>query len=133
MARTIIPMFTVVRSVPGVWPLLRELRRSLRDCQSVLDVGCGNASPLRTLRVAHLVGLEGFEPACQEAQAKATHDEVVAASKLVPDDVVQRCTASGTPDEAKAKVGEYIANGCTTPILYPLGPDVRLMIDTFAT
>jgi len=61
----------------------------------------------------------------------ATHDEVVAASGLVPDDVVQRCTASGTPEEAKAKVSEYIQNGCTTPILYPLAPDVRLMIDTF--
>lgn len=62
----------------------------------------------------------------------ATHEEVVAASKLVPDDVVQRCTASGTPDEAREKVKEYLANGCTTPILYPLGPDVELMIDTFA-
>ncbi len=62
----------------------------------------------------------------------ATHEEVVAASKLVPDEVVQRCTASGSPEEAIAKVREYIANGCTTPILYPLGPDVRLMIDTFS-
>ncbi len=62
----------------------------------------------------------------------ATHDQVVAASKLVPDDVVQRCTASGSPDEARAKVKEYIDNGCTTPILYPLGPDVGLMVDTFA-
>ena len=61
----------------------------------------------------------------------ATHEEVVAASKLVPDDVVQRCTASGTPQEAKEKVKEYIDAGCTTPILYPLGPDVELMIDTF--
>ena len=47
-------------------------------------------------------------------------------------DVVQRCTASGTPEEAVAKVSEYIAKGCTTPILYPLGRDARLMIDTFA-
>jgi len=62
----------------------------------------------------------------------ATHKEVVAASRLVPDEVVQRCTASGTPEEAKEKVKEYIAAGCTTPILYPLGPDVELMIDTFA-
>ena len=62
----------------------------------------------------------------------ATHDEVVAASKLVPDDVVQMITASGTPDEVRAKVDEYVAAGCTCPILYPLGPDVRLMIDTFA-
>ena len=62
----------------------------------------------------------------------ATHEQVVAASKLVPDDVVQRCTASGTPEEAVAKVSEYIERGCTTPILYPLGPDVNLMINTFA-
>ncbi len=62
----------------------------------------------------------------------ATHDEVVAASKLVPDDIVQMITASGTPDEVRAKVDEYLATGCTCPILYPLAPDVRLMIDTFA-
>ena len=40
-------------------------------------------------------------------------------------------TASGTPDEARAKVAEYVAAGCTCPILYPLG-DVRAMIDAFA-
>lgn len=62
----------------------------------------------------------------------ATHEQVLAASKLVPDEVVQRCTASGTPDEVVAKVGEYVANGCTCPILYPLGPDIDLMLDTFA-
>jgi 5,10-methylenetetrahydromethanopterin reductase len=62
----------------------------------------------------------------------ATHDEVVAASKLVPDDIVQMITASGTPDEVRAKVEEYVASGCTCPILYPLADDVHMMIDTFA-
>lgn len=62
----------------------------------------------------------------------ATHDEVVAASKMVPDDIVQMITASGTPDEVREKVDEYVANGCTCPILYPLAPDVRAMIDVFA-
>ncbi len=62
----------------------------------------------------------------------ATHDQVVEASKLVPDDIVQMICAAGTPDEVRAKVGEYMANGCTCPILYPLGPDVRYMVDTFA-
>jgi 5,10-methylenetetrahydromethanopterin reductase len=32
----------------------------------------------------------------------------------------------------REKVAGYMADGCTCPILYPLGPDVRLMIDTFA-
>jgi 5,10-methylenetetrahydromethanopterin reductase len=62
----------------------------------------------------------------------ATHDQVVAASQLVPDDVVQMICAAGSADEVTAKVAEYVAAGCTCPILYPLGPDVRLMIDTFA-
>jgi len=62
----------------------------------------------------------------------ATHDQVVAASKMVPDDIVQMITASGEPDEVRSKVNEYVATGCTCPILYPLADDVRLMIDTFA-
>ncbi len=61
----------------------------------------------------------------------ATDEEIEAAMHLVPDDVVQMCTASGSPEEVKAKVREYIDNGCTCPILYPLG-DPKLMIDIFA-
>lgn len=62
----------------------------------------------------------------------ATHEEIVRASAYVPDDVVQMVSASGTPDECRAKVAEYIAHGATCPVLYPLGDDVELMIDTFA-
>ncbi|MGD8585063.1 MAG: LLM class flavin-dependent oxidoreductase [Chloroflexota bacterium] len=61
----------------------------------------------------------------------ATDEQIEAAMHLVPDDVVQMCTASGSPEEVKAKVREYIDNGCTCPILYPLG-DPWLMIDIFA-
>jgi 5,10-methylenetetrahydromethanopterin reductase len=62
----------------------------------------------------------------------ATEEDIEKAMALVPDDVVQMITASGTPDEVRTKVREYVDNGATCPILYPLGPDVRLMIDTFA-
>jgi 5,10-methylenetetrahydromethanopterin reductase len=61
----------------------------------------------------------------------ATHEQVEAASKLVPDEIVQMLTASGTPAEARAQVQHYVDNGCTCPILYPLG-DVHAMIDAFA-
>lgn len=61
----------------------------------------------------------------------ATEEEIERAMELVPDDVVQLITASGTPDECVKKVQEYCSAGCTCPVLYPLG-DVRLMIDTFA-
>ena len=61
----------------------------------------------------------------------ATHEQVEAASKLVPDEIVELLTASGTPDDARAKVRHYIDHGCTSPILYPLG-DVTATIDAFA-
>lgn len=62
----------------------------------------------------------------------ATREQINQAKHLVPDELVERITASGTPEEAHAKVGEYKKRGCTCPILYPAGGDVKLLIDTFA-
>lgn len=62
----------------------------------------------------------------------ATHEQIERAKHLVPEDLILHITASGTPDEARAKVDEYRRYGCTCPILYPVGGDVRLLIDTFA-
>ena len=63
----------------------------------------------------------------------ATQEQIEKAASLVPDEVVQLVSASGAPDECRAKVAEYIEHGATCPILYPLGDDVELMIDSFAT
>lgn len=63
----------------------------------------------------------------------ATHEQIQAAKHLVPEDLIHRITASGTPSEAKAKVQEYINHGCTTPILYGVGGNTRLLIDTFTS
>jgi 5,10-methylenetetrahydromethanopterin reductase len=62
----------------------------------------------------------------------ATKEQIQHAKHLVPEDLIYRITASGTPEEARAKVEEYRKRGCTCPILYPVGGDVRLLIDTFA-
>lgn len=62
----------------------------------------------------------------------ATHEQIEKAKYLVPEDLIHRITASGTPGEARAKVDEYLKRGATCPILYPVGGDVRLLIDTFA-
>ena len=62
----------------------------------------------------------------------ATHDQIQRAKHLVPEELIYRITASGTPAEAKVKVNEYRQRGCTCPILYPVGGDVKLLIDTFA-
>jgi len=62
----------------------------------------------------------------------ATKEQVQQALHLVPDEAVQMVTASGTPNECVDKVKEYIAAGCTCPIMYSLQDDVRPMIDVFA-
>lgn len=62
----------------------------------------------------------------------ATKEQIHQAMQYVPDSLIERITASGTPEEVQAKVEAYIGTGCTCPILYPVGDDVKLMIDTFA-
>jgi 5,10-methylenetetrahydromethanopterin reductase len=62
----------------------------------------------------------------------ATKEQINSAKHLVPDDLVTRITASGTPLEAKNKVEEYINNGCTCPILYPVGGNIKLLVDSFS-
>jgi 5,10-methylenetetrahydromethanopterin reductase len=61
----------------------------------------------------------------------ATHEQVTAAAQLVPDEVVRMLCAAGTADDCRTKVGEYVAAGCTCPILYPLG-DVEATLRAFA-
>lgn len=86
----------------------------------------------------HIAKASGVsEDVVQKIQAilgwPATHEQIEKAKHLVPEDLIHRITASGTPDEARAKVQEYVKRGATCPILYPVGGDVRLLIDTFAT
>jgi 5,10-methylenetetrahydromethanopterin reductase len=85
----------------------------------------------------HIMKASGVDPALIEEIGKvltwpAGPEEIHRAMKLVPDEAVQMISASGTPDECRAKVREYVETGCTCPILYPLGDNVRAMIDAFA-
>lgn len=61
----------------------------------------------------------------------ATKEQINKAKHLVKDELIERITASGTPEEARTKVAEYRRNGCTCPILYPVGGEVKLLVDTF--
>ncbi|MEK7829809.1 MAG: LLM class flavin-dependent oxidoreductase, partial [Acidobacteriota bacterium] len=61
----------------------------------------------------------------------ATIEQIHEAMQYVPDEFVLKISATGTPDEVRAKVDEYRRRGCTCPVLYPMS-DPYLMIDTFA-
>jgi len=62
----------------------------------------------------------------------ATYEQIQRAKHFVTDEVVLKVTASGTPDEARQRVMEYVKNGCTCPILYSAGGDINLLIDSFS-
>jgi 5,10-methylenetetrahydromethanopterin reductase len=85
----------------------------------------------------HIGKASGVDPELLEAIGRiltwpATQAQIEQAMGLVPDEVVQLITASGTADECRAKVQEYRESGCTCPVLYPLGDDVEAMLEAFA-
>jgi 5,10-methylenetetrahydromethanopterin reductase len=85
----------------------------------------------------HIMKASGIDPALIEEIGTvltwpAGPEEIHRAMKLVPDEAVQLISAAGTPEECRAKVREYVEAGCTCPVLYPVGDDVRAMIDAFA-
>jgi len=68
----------------------------------------------------------------EELTWPATKEQIQKAMRHIPDDIVQKITASGTPEECVEQVQKWIESGCTCPVLYQLSDDVKLMIDTFS-
>ena len=53
-----------------------ELDRNLRDCSTVLDLGCGPNSPVGALKyLTTRVGVEPFGPYLELAKSRSTHDQ----------------------------------------------------------
>jgi 5,10-methylenetetrahydromethanopterin reductase len=104
------------------------------------EVAMDNTRELLTQYLAqqpHIAKASGVSPdIVKEIQSilgwPATHEQIKSAKHLVPDELIERITASGTPDEARAKVQQYVDRGATAPILYPVGGGVKTLIDTFA-
>lgn len=53
------------------------------------------------------------------------------AMPLVEDKIVQFLTASGSADECRRKVQAYMDEGCSCPLLWPIGPNVEELIEAF--
>ncbi|MFX1516192.1 MAG: LLM class flavin-dependent oxidoreductase [Promethearchaeota archaeon] len=68
----------------------------------------------------------------EELTWPATREQIHKAMKHIPDEIVQKITASGTPNECLEQVSQWMESGCTCPVLYQLSDDVKLMIDTFS-
>ncbi|MHA2225357.1 MAG: LLM class flavin-dependent oxidoreductase [Candidatus Hodarchaeales archaeon] len=68
----------------------------------------------------------------EELTWPATKEEIRKAMRHIPDEIVQKITASGKPNECVEQVQKWIESGCTSPVLYQLSDDVKLMIDAFS-
>jgi 5,10-methylenetetrahydromethanopterin reductase len=75
---------------------------------------------------------ELLDEIAQILPASPSEAEIDDAARLVPDEVVQTLTASGTPEECYALVQRYLDAGATRAVLYPLDDDVTFLIDRFA-
>lgn len=54
------------------------LRKNLRDCETVLDLGCGPSSPLQYCKnIRHSVGIETFQPSLEESKKRNLHSEYI--------------------------------------------------------
>jgi SAM-dependent methyltransferase len=55
------------------------LKRELKDCESVLDLGCGPSSPLQYCKnIKYSVGVEPFDPYFKKTRKRAIHTHYLA-------------------------------------------------------
>jgi SAM-dependent methyltransferase len=55
-----------------------NLKRDLKDCKSVLDLGCGKDSPLQYCKsIKYSVGVEAFKPSLEASKSKKIHSKYI--------------------------------------------------------
>ena len=85
----------------------------------------------------HIMAASGADPSLVSAVQEivgwpATEADYRKAAHLIPDDLVRSLMAVGTTEQCRDTVAEYIEAGVTCPILYPMMPDIKPVIDAFA-
>jgi SAM-dependent methyltransferase len=58
---------------------IKYLKRELRGCESVLDIGCGKDSPIQKCGVTFSLGVDLFDPYLEESEKKKIHTEYLKA------------------------------------------------------
>jgi ubiquinone/menaquinone biosynthesis C-methylase UbiE len=64
------------RIVPNYYFLLRK---EVKSCRTVIDLGCGNASPLKYIKSKnqYTVGVDRFEPYLKKSKERFIHDKYI--------------------------------------------------------
>ena len=59
-----------------VHTLVNELQKELKDCETVLDLGCGPSSPIQYCKnIKYSVGVEAFQPYLEKSKQNKIHSE----------------------------------------------------------
>lgn len=67
------------------------LKKELKYCESVLDLGCGPSSPLQYCKnIKYSVGVETFKPSLEESKKRKIHTEYIE-KKIEEVDFPQKC------------------------------------------
>lgn len=86
----------------------------------------------------HIMKASGIKPDLLDTIQKtlgswpAKPDRLQEALALVDDDLVRSVCAAGAPEDCRQKVREYVAAGCTCPVICPIGGRVEDMIRAFS-
>lgn len=56
---------------------IESLKKECRNCETILDLGCGYNSPIQYCSVPFSVGVELFEPYFEESRKKGIHNEYI--------------------------------------------------------
>ena len=70
----------LIRTIRGriIPPLSDYLRKELRNCTSILDLGCGSNSPISQVPgITYSIGVDIYKPALDESKGKGIHSEYI--------------------------------------------------------
>jgi hypothetical protein len=95
----------------------RMLEKACEGCKSLLDVGCGENSPVRSFsrKFTCSVGIDGFQPSIDKSRAKGIHHEYVLMNvmdldKRFPADSFDCVIASDLVEHLKKEDGYRLIN-----------------------
>lgn len=57
--------------------LVATLREELKNCETILDLGCGPSSPLRYCKAKYSVGVDAYIPYIKESRELKIHDRYI--------------------------------------------------------
>lgn len=104
------------RSIGSLFPqiplmaYMRKLQSEIKDCETVLDLGCGDETPLQFMKIKYTVGMDIYDPYLKKSKKNKLHDEyfkgdILKATSLFKEKQFDVCVALGVIEHQTKKNG----------------------------